>query len=189
MAAATAQQCGMCLLRRKKKPVFSGFYYLKTGPVFIRFLFQPNKNRGASAASYGYLACLRVHAHVHTGLSTWRTQGGLIKKSAVPAARYTRGTAPAEVPALQKLGWRPPVFGLSYSPWWSKPQAVAVWQRSAVGQWVVHWPIRRAGAKQCRASAPRGSSGFYPFFSGFYPIKKPSPVFTFFSLFPPAFSS
>ena len=55
---------------RKKKPAFSGFYYLKTGPVFIRFLFQPNKNRGASAASYGYLACLRVHAQVHTGLST-----------------------------------------------------------------------------------------------------------------------
>ena len=50
--------------------MFSGFYYLKTGPVFIRFLFQPNKNRGASAASYGYLACLRVHAQVHTGLST-----------------------------------------------------------------------------------------------------------------------
>ena len=101
------------------------------------------------------------------------TRGADKKKRGTSCAVYTRGTAPAEVPALQKLGWRPPVFGLSYSPWWSKPQAVAVWQRSAVGQWVVHWPIRRAGAKQCRASAPRGGSGFYP-------TKKPSPVFTFF---------
>ena len=149
-----------CLLPpRKKKPVFSGFYYLKTGPVFIRFLFQPNKNRGASAASYGYLACLRVHAQVHTGLST-------------AYIAYL----------LLVLRFFLPVFGPSCGPWWSKPQAVAVWQRSAVGQWVVHWPIRRAGAKQCRASAPRGGSGFYPFFSGFYPTKKPSPVFTFFSL-------
>ena len=69
--------------------MFSGFYYLKTGPVFIRFLFQPNKNRGASAASYGYLACLRVHAQVHTGLSTaysllrWPPPGGLPQRPKV----------------------------------------------------------------------------------------------------------
>ena len=156
-------------IARKKKPVFSGFYYLKTGPVFIRFLFQPNKNRGASAASYGYLACLRVHAQVHTGLSTAYIAYLLL----VPCAS-----------SCQFL-----VLHVARGPWWSKPQAVAVWQRSAVGQWVVHWPIRRAGAKQCRASAPRGGSGFYPVFSGFYPTKKPSPVFTFFSLFPPVFSS
>ena len=147
--------------------MFSGFYYLKAGPVFIRFLFQPNKNRGASTASYGYLACLRVHAQVHTGLST-------------AYIAYL----------LLVLRFFLPVFGHSCGPgWWSKPQqAVAVWQRSAVGQWVVHWPIRRAGAKQCRASAPRRLR-FLTVFSGFYPTKKPSPVFTFFSLFPPAFSS
>ena len=125
--------------------MFSGFYYLKTGPVFIRFLFQPNKNRGASAASYGYLACLRVHAQVHTGLST-------------AYIAYLFAACLALLPGFL------PVFGPSCGPWWSKPQAVAVWQRSAVGQWVVHWPIRRAGAKQCRASAPRGGSGFCPFF-------------------------
>ena len=85
---------------RKKKSVFSGFYYLKTGPVFIRFLFQPNKNRGASAASYGYLACLRVHAQVHTGSSRRAkqplffyladTRGADKKKRGTSCAVYTR---------------------------------------------------------------------------------------------------
>ena len=139
--------------------MFSGFYYLKTGPVFIRFLFQPNKNRGASAASYGYLACLRVHTQVHTGLST-------------AYIAYL----------LLVLRFFLPVFGPSCGPWWSKPQAVAVWQRSAVGQWVVHWPIRRAGAKQCRASAPRGGSGFYPFFFRFLSHQKTESGFYVFFL-------